>query len=725
MLRINVSTASAEITETELITAGRVGLQCAFTFDSAWNGLAKTVVVSGAVKRDVVLVGNEVKVPGECLARENFPLRIGVYGKNGEGTVVIPTVWASFGKILPSVKPSGTEAVAPTPDVVAQIQQNSANALLLARQVMQMADSGAFDGAPGGKGDKGDTGPQGPKGDAGATGATGPQGLPGAPGADAPTISDHYAGKNLYDHTKATLDRYLNTNGTIETYSGRLVTDYLPVTPGKIATMSYIAASTALVTRTGFSSVCCYNENKQVVTGGVYNQITFTIPANTAYVRFTLVKATFNNANTMIELTEDGNPTAFAYYSGENEHLHGDVVVPEKPLGYMRSTGDLSDGQSLTLPYHNVKNGNVLSFGAKITAFSKLKIGKQTDTYIEITATNVSLTNDQTTLTQAHGLTIANDIHVCIENETGVNASLIRVESGGSVFEWPSAPRFLMDEGSPYAVSDGSSLTDCVFSWTSKNLNCPIWLFGDSYFSWYSERWPYYLAKDGFTKACMLNGYAGEAVKDGMTALRNLLNVRVPQTVVWCLGMNNADNASSVSREWYNAYTALIGLSEYYGFALVLATVPSTPTVGNEYKNAIVRASGYRYIDFAAAVNTDANGSWISGALSQDNVHPTAAGAKILYGRVLTDLPEIASWGDTGEQGPKGDKGDKGDTGEQGPKGDTGATGATGATGPQGPQGIQGPAGPTGPAYTLTAADKAEIVEAVLGEMTNAETEAL
>jgi hypothetical protein len=202
-----------------------------------------------------------------------------------------------------------------------------------------------------------------------------------------------------------------------------------------------------------------------------------------------------------------------------------------------------------------------------------------------------------------------------------------------------------MDEGSPYAVSDGSSLTDCVFSWTSKNLNCPIWLFGDSYFSWYPERWPYYLAKDGLTKACMLNGYAGEAVKDGMTALRNLLKVRVPQTVVWCLGMNNADNASSVNMEWYNAYTALVGLSEYYGFAPVLATVPSTPTVGNEYKNAIVRASGYRYIDFAAAVNTDANGSWISGALSQDNVHPTAAGAKILYGRVLTDLPEIASWG--------------------------------------------------------------------------------
>ena len=96
--------------------------------------------------------------------------------------------------------------------------------------------------------------------------------------------------------------------------------------------------------------------------------------------------------------------------------------------------------------------------------------------------------------------------------------------------------------------------------------------------------------------------------------------------------------------------------------------------------------------------------------------------------------------GPAGPQGPKGETGETGATGPQGPKGDKGETGATGATGPQGetgatgpqgPQGergIQGPAGPTGPqgpAYTLTAADKVEIVSAVLSEMTNAETEAL
>ena len=173
MLRIRVNIATAEITETETITAGRVGMRCGFTFDSAWDGLAKTVVVSGVVRRDRVLVGDEIEVPGECLVKENFPLKIGVVGKNGDGTVVIPTVWANFGKISPSVETSGETPAEPTPDVVAQIQQNSANALLLAQRVMQKAEDGEFNGEPG---------VPGPAGAPGSAGAPGPAGAPGADG---------------------------------------------------------------------------------------------------------------------------------------------------------------------------------------------------------------------------------------------------------------------------------------------------------------------------------------------------------------------------------------------------------------------------------------------------------------------------------------------------------------------------------------------------------------
>lgn len=80
----------------------------------------------------------------------------------------------------------------------------------------------------------------------------------------------------------------------------------------------------------------------------------------------------------------------------------------------------------------------------------------------------------------------------------------------------------------------------------------------------------------------------------------------------------------------------------------------------------------------------------------------------------------------------------------QGPPGPNGAPGATPyigangnwyigttdtrikATGPQGPQGIQGeqgtqgPQGDTGPAYKLTAADKAEMVAAVISALPDA-----
>ena len=162
MLRIRVSTASAEIAETELITAGRVGLQCAFEFNDAWDGLAKTVVIHGGVKRYIVLVGNTILVPGECLARENFPLRIGVYGQDGSGNIVIPTIWVNFGKIRPSAGPIVIPEI--TPNVAAQIQYNSSEALRIAQEIQEKADNGEFNGRDGATGPRGEDGTDGQNG---------------------------------------------------------------------------------------------------------------------------------------------------------------------------------------------------------------------------------------------------------------------------------------------------------------------------------------------------------------------------------------------------------------------------------------------------------------------------------------------------------------------------------------------------------------------------------
>ena len=317
------------------------------------------------------------------------------------------------------------------------------------------------------------------------------------------------------------------------------------------------------------------------------------------------------------------------------------AYVKPIPLGYMVEQGSLADGETLTLPYHNVKNDNVYIFNANIDTFAQIKFVKENDFHVEVDSTNLYITNDSTSYTVPHGLSISDNITLMICNETSGNVSLIRVSSNGQEFNYTTAIRFLMDAGSPKIQSIGSVLTECTFSWVSKNVNAPIWLFGDSYFSWYDNRWTYYLARDGYTKNCLLNGYAGEASKGAYDALINLLAITTPKMVVWCMGMNDGDSESAVNANWERYYNRLINLSKKYGFEIVLYTVPTTPVINNEFKNVIVRGSGYRYIEADLAVRIDDNGNWIPGALNPDNVHPTTMGAKIIYYRVISDLPEI------------------------------------------------------------------------------------
>lgn len=110
---------------------------------------------------------------------------------------------------------------------------------------------------------------------------------------------------------------------------------------------------------------------------------------------------------------------------------------------------------------------------------------------------------------------------------------------------------------------------------------------------------------------------------------------------------------------------------------------------------------------FTPSVSSDGVISWTN---DKGLPNPTPVNIKGPHG-------ETGETGATGPQGQKGDKGDKGDKGETGATGATGPQGPQGETGPAGPAGPTGPQGPTGPAYTLTAADKAEIKAAVIADL--------
>ena len=98
-----------------VITAGTVGLEAEFTFDSQWDRLSKILVFKAGEKVvATALAGNTHSVPWEVLEKPNQWLCVGVYGANGEGSVVIPTLWAKVAVIHTGTEPEGDPALEPS-----------------------------------------------------------------------------------------------------------------------------------------------------------------------------------------------------------------------------------------------------------------------------------------------------------------------------------------------------------------------------------------------------------------------------------------------------------------------------------------------------------------------------------------------------------------------------------------------------------------------------------
>lgn len=340
---------------------------------------------------------------------------------------------------------------------------------------------------------------------------------------------------------------------------------------------------------------------------------------------------------------------------------HKNVYLKQQPLGKFNWSGNLSDGDSVELISSNVRFNVVWNFTGHITTMGKITIGNKdaegtVTELLSVDATNVYYKAKSGDITTPHGLSISGDLSVRVECDMRMNyVKSITVSSLGEKFvidgesnipenDFPCSREMY---GSPYLVSDGAVMTECAFSWVPQDIDKPIWVFGDSWVSMYESRWPYYMDEAGYTNAWMLNGFAGEKTKAGLVSFKNLFSIRKPDYLVWMYGMNDGDSSSAVSSTWKSAYDEVVQICEDYDITLILYTVPNTPTINNNYKNAIVRASGYRYIDGVAAVGDDGNGNWFTGyeQSSTDHNHTSVKGAYALFMRILTDFPEIAGNG--------------------------------------------------------------------------------
>lgn len=141
-----------EIQQQQLLTQGSVGQKLALSLSEDWEGLAVTAVFSaGSTRCDVLVNGREIDIPWELFKEPDHKLFLNLHGGSTDGRIVLRTNIACLGNIEKSREPSGHEGEAPSPSLVDQIQAAASQALSLAQELREEADSGRL--GPGGSSD--------------------------------------------------------------------------------------------------------------------------------------------------------------------------------------------------------------------------------------------------------------------------------------------------------------------------------------------------------------------------------------------------------------------------------------------------------------------------------------------------------------------------------------------------------------------------------------------
>ena len=166
-------------------------------------------------------------------------------------------------------------------------------------------------------------------------------------------------------------------------------------------------------------------------------------------------------------------------------------------------------------------------------------------------------------------------------------------------------------------------------------------MYGDSYYQHENNRFPYYLIRRGGD--FYLNSLPGGKSSQLYIALQNdIKHSGYPKFIVWGLGMNDGTDVDNLTPNpaWMTYINNVISLCGNET-ELVFCTIPSVPSINNEGKNNWIRTSGYRYIDFAKAVENGADATWKDGMINASQDHPSPYGARTMADRAVIDLPEL------------------------------------------------------------------------------------
>ncbi len=315
-------------------------------------------------------------------------------------------------------------------------------------------------------------------------------------------------------------------------------------------------------------------------------------------------------------------------------------TLKSKVTSIIATDFELTASASNVLTSNYARNDVVVSLNIQANSlFEKIRIKYGSSAYVDISDNNVEIGNGNS---EQHNLNLSskNKIGIFLDKRDG-RTIVVRISSDGVIYETKELT-FSSQGGVTVQNLGSNTLNFTSFAYCPKMINYELWFIGDSYLSTGDPaRWPQQLASFGYSKY-YIDQLSGGSSPTMYNSLMADLKIKKPKYLVWCLGMNDTDG-TIVSSSWLTAIQNVMKLADE-GINVILCTIPSVPTRSNALKNEFVKSSGFRYIDFAAAVEKgDGSQNWHDGLLSSDGVHPTEAGAKILAAQVLLDFPELCT----------------------------------------------------------------------------------
>ena len=452
--------------------------------------------------------------------------------------------------------------------------------------------------------------------------------------------------------------KYVAPNGAISTSSNYSYSEKITVTTGQIIKANHRARF-----------ITAYNGDTANAEAGVNDQTgadaptTYTVPEDITDLIFTFKTEYLTD---LIIYIYDGVDYEYIPY-GEPVKINTDLlptalgVYAERKgrRSYVATKGNaIAANEYISLPvFCSTRKNTRLVFRAVISTLGNFEIGFTTAAsatgikynrfligtntvrcYYAYNYSTSSMDSEVTT----HDLNISSGLLEIIIEELPDAKVSITIGNNGNSFTHTFDGYVKNNLLQPYCLAAFGVFGEYSFTWSCTDLYKDIWLFGDSYMSYSDARWAYYLEEYGYAKNVLINSFPGCWSSAAITAFNNLIKHGNPDFAVWGLGMNDgADSENAPSTAWTNGKNSFLEICEANNITPIFCTIPTVPTINHEQKNAWIRSSGYRYIDFAKAVNAQSNGTWNSGMLSSDGVHPTINGAKALFSEVLLDFPEI------------------------------------------------------------------------------------